>query len=94
MKDCVEILNQAKGEKTAKLAAAIPLKTDEPKVEGVEVKFVAAPEDGEERTEHFRFVFNVWLKERLEKGEFVPSPKVQVIGKGVESVQEGLNMLK
>jgi hypothetical protein len=47
-------------------------------VEGVEVKFVVASSDEKERAEYFRFVFRVWLKEKLEKGDFVPRPRVRV----------------
>lgn len=49
---------------------------------------------GKERTEHFHFVFNVWLKEKLEKGEFVPSPKIQVVEGGLEGANKGLDELK
>jgi hypothetical protein len=90
----LEILKQLKGEETAKLASAIPLSEDSPKMEGVEVKFVAAPRDAKERTEHFHFVFGVWLKKKLEAGEFVPSPKVKVIEGGLESANKGLDELK
>lgn len=94
LKSCMEILKELKGEGTAKLASAPRLLEDLPKVEGVEVKFVAAPADREERTEFFRCVFNVRLKEKLEKGEFVPSPRVQVVEGGLESAQKGLDELK
>ena len=89
VKSCLEILNESIGEGTAKLASAVHLSKDSPKVEGVEVKFVAAPLGEKERTEHFHFVFGVWLKEKLEKGEFVPSPKIRVVGQGLESLQKG-----
>lgn len=94
LKSCLETLGELKGEGTAKLASAVPLSEDSPKVEGMEVKFVAAPKNEEERTEFFHFAFRVWLKERLEKGEFVPSPKVQVVEGGLESAQKGLDELK
>ncbi|KAI9849290.1 MAG: hypothetical protein M1837_004749 [Sclerophora amabilis] len=95
MKSCLEILKEAKAEgTTAKLASAIPLSEDSPKLEGVEVKFVAVPEDENEMTEHFRFVFTVWLKEKLENGEYVPSPKIQVVEGGLQSAQKGLDELK
>ena len=94
VKSCLDILKELKGEGTAKLATAVPPSEDTPKVEGVEVKFVAAPGDEKERTEHFRFVLGVWLKEKLEKGEFVPSPKVQVVGGGLEGIDKGLDELK
>jgi hypothetical protein len=57
----------------------------------VEVKFVQQPQGEKERMEFFHFVFGVWLKEKLETGEFVPSPKIQVIEGGLESVQKGLD---
>lgn len=60
----------------------------------MEVKFVGAPTDEKERMEFFHFVFGVWLKEKLEKGEFVPSPKIQVVEGGLESAQKGLEKLK
>ncbi|MCJ1363200.1 hypothetical protein MMC16_002307 [Acarospora aff. strigata] len=94
LESCLEILKELKGEGTAKLASATPLSEDSPKVQGVEVKFVAASEDEKERTEFFHFIFRVWLKEKLEKGEFVPSPKIQVVAGGLESAQRGLDELK
>jgi hypothetical protein len=63
-------------------------------VVGVEVKFSAPPRDEKVRTEFFFFVFSVWLKGKLEKGEFMPSPKVQVVEGGLETAQKGLDELK
>ena len=94
VRECLDILKELKGEGTARLATAVPIPEDSPKVEGVEVKFVSAPGGGEERTEHFHFVFGVWLKGKLEEGGFVPSPKVQVVEGGLESVNKGLDELK
>ncbi|KDQ06000.1 hypothetical protein BOTBODRAFT_39851 [Botryobasidium botryosum FD-172 SS1] len=95
LQSCLEILKALKEEgTTARVASAVPLSDASPTLEGVEVKFVASPVDEKARTELFHFVYRVWLKEKLEKGEFVPSPKIQVVGKGLESVQEGLDVLK
>ena len=91
---CAEILKQLKGEVVGRVAAAVPLKENAPKVEGVEMKFVEAPKDDEARTEHFQFVFNVWLKAMLENGKFVPAPRIQVVGKGLEALNDGLDELK
>ena len=91
---CTAILKELKGEGSAELASAKPMAEGSPAVEGVEVKFVLAPEGEEARTESFRYVFNVWLKEKLEKGEFVPSPKIQVVEGGLEAVNKGLDELK
>lgn len=94
LEQCLEVLKELKGEGMAKLASAPRLPEDFPKVDGVEVKFVMAPADAKERTEHFHFVFNVWLKEKLANGEFVPSPKVQVVQGGLEAANKGLDELK
>lgn len=75
------------------MAEAVPLSEDLPKMEGVEVKFVAAPTE-EETTEFFRFVFGVWLKEKREKREFVPSAKIKVVEGGLESANKALDELK
>ena len=94
VKSCLDILKEFKGSETAKLATAVPPPEDMPTVEGVEVKFVVAPQDEKERTEHFHYCFGVWLKEKLEKEEFVPSPKVKVVEGGLESINKGLDELK
>ncbi len=94
LKPCLEILKQCKGAGIAKLASARPVPEDAPEVEGVEAKFIMAPSGDEGRTEHFHFVFGVWLKEKLETGEFVPSPKIRVVGGGLESVNKGLDELR
>jgi NADPH:quinone reductase-like Zn-dependent oxidoreductase len=91
LKLCMEILKELKGEGMAKLASAPRLPEDLPQVDGVEVKFVQQPQGEKERMEFFHFVFGVWLKEKLETGEFVPSPKIRVIEGGLESVQKGLD---
>ena len=91
LQSCINILQQSKGEATARLASAIPLSEDSPKGEGVDIQFVKAPDDVEKSTEVIHFVFRVWLKEKLAKGEFVPSPKIQVVDGGLKSLQKGLD---
>ena len=93
-RECVEVLKESKGEGAAKLASAIPLRDDSPTTEGVDAKFVSAPADEKARNEHFHFVFNVWLKEKLENGEFVPSPKLKVIEGGLNGANAALDELK
>ena len=61
---------------------------------GVIVKFVNAPEDPVVRNEYFSFIFNNWLPKKLQSEEFIPSPKVQVVGSGLASLQIGLVELK
>ncbi len=92
---CLEILKALKGKQTAKLASATTrISEDTPKVEGVEAAFVAAPLGEKEKTDFFHFVFRVWLKEKLATGEYVPSPKTQVVEGGLESAQKALDDLK
>lgn len=90
---CQEVLKSLKGDEKAMIASAPRLSEDTPKVEGIEAKFVSAPEDAQERTEHFTSVFNVWLKEKLATGEFVPSPKVQVVGSGLDKANVAIDLL-
>lgn len=95
LKPSLDVLKQLMEEgTTSKLATACPLPEDAPKEEGIEVKFVAPLLDEKARTEHFHFVFRVWLKERLETGEFVPSPRIQVVEGGLESAQKALDELR
>ena len=90
--ECLDILKEfAPG---AKLASATPLPDGHPTAEGVEIKFVMAPDGEEARNEHFAFVMGTWLTPRLANGEFVPAPKIQVVGKGLEKINEGLEILK
>ena len=91
---CEDVLKEFIGQGPAKIASAPPLSDQSPMTEGVEVKFVLPPLDQQERTDHSRWIFNVWLKEKLESGEFVPSPEIKVIGSGLESVNQGLDELK
>jgi len=94
LQTCLEILKELKGEGPSKLASAPRLQEGSPTMEGVEAKFVMAPPGDEARAEHFHFVFGEWLKEKLASGEFVPSPKVQVIDRGLEGLDHGLDLLK
>lgn len=89
----MEVLKELKGAKTAKLASAPSLSEDYLKVEGVAVKFVSPPADEKERDEHFTFVFNVWLTEKLNNGEYVPSPKVKVMEGGLQGANKALDEL-
>ncbi|XXH02951.1 hypothetical protein Hte_009341 [Hypoxylon texense] len=94
LKPCQNILAALKGSETAHLASAPPLMPDGPTAEGVETKFVAASLDEKEQAEQFSFWMNVWLKERLEKNEIVPSPRIQVVEGGLGGINKGLDILK
>lgn len=94
LKECQEILQKTKAEGPARLASAVPLTEDSPKAEGVIVKFVEAEDDAEKTNELIHFVYRVWLKERLEKGEYTPSPKMQIVEGGLEAMEKGLDEWK
>ncbi|KAK9353251.1 chaperonin 10-like protein [Lipomyces doorenjongii] len=91
LKSCMDILMDLKADGTAMLASAPLVPEDAPKVDGVVVKFITPPSGEKERAEFFHHVFRVWLKEKLVNGEFVPSPKVQVLEGGLEGIQNGLD---
>jgi hypothetical protein len=95
LESCMQILKECKGEGIiGRLASAIPLSDDLPMVDGVEVKFVAAPTDKKERDEFMHFVWNVWMREKLDTGEFVPSPHIKVVDGGLEAANKALDELK
>lgn len=94
LEDTFKVLQKVKGDGVAKVASAPPLTEDSPKAEGIEAGFVAPTAAGPKLDEVVHFVFRVWLKEKLEKKELVPSPKVQVVGKGLDSLQFALEEWK
>lgn len=77
-----------------RIVSAKPIPADFAPVSGVEAKFVTIPQAKDERDEHFHFVFGVWLKEKLAKKEYVPSPHIQVIEGGLESANRALDLIK
>jgi len=95
---CTAILNALTppGEQ-GRIASAVGLKgrVSEMVMEGGAVaKFVVAPEEEKDRDQFFEWVFNRWLKEKLEKGEYVPSPRVRVVEGGLAGLNGALDELK
>ena len=93
-KESVEVLARLRGSEPATLASAPMVPKDLEPVEGVEVKFVLAPHDAEERSKHMAAVFNEWLPARLAKGDYVPSPAIRKMEGGLEKLNEALDVLK
>ncbi|KAF4991961.1 hypothetical protein FGRMN_7515 [Fusarium graminum] len=58
-----------------------------PLPEGIETKFVVPLED-----KHAPWAFNEYLTKALEDGSFVPAPKPQVTGHGLESLQRAMDI--
>lgn len=64
-----------------------------PKWKGTEVKFVTPPAEEGARLEFYTAVF-LWLKEKLESGEYVPSPKIKVLTGGLAGIEKSLGEFK
>ncbi|KAI6081026.1 GroES-like protein [Hypoxylon rubiginosum] len=94
LQSCQNILKELKGSGPAHLASATPLMPGSPTTDGIDTKFVVASLEEEEQAEQFSFWMNVWLKEKLEKNEIVPSPKIQVVEGGLHGINKGLAILK
>ncbi|KAI1630955.1 GroES-like protein [Biscogniauxia mediterranea] len=94
LQSCLNVLKALKGDRPAHLASApIPSRDCDP-TENIEVKFVVVSADKAERTDEYTFWFNVRLKEKLASGELVPSPKIQVVKRGLAAINTGLDLLQ
>lgn len=78
----------------ARIASAPIIPQDAKNIDGVEVVFLQPPSEEEKRLELFRFAFGPWLTESLARGVIKPSPEPKVVGKGLESINQGINMLR
>jgi len=87
-------LDVLKGDAVAKVAYAPPLLPGAPTLEGAEIKFVLPPMDPEERSAHMYKCFHVWLRDGLNSGTVVPTPRVQVEAGGLEGLNRALDTLK
>ncbi|KAF8860069.1 GroES-like protein [Acephala macrosclerotiorum] len=97
LQECMDVLKEFGGDgKKPKMAEAIPPLVETAKEQDlVDVRNMNLPRDSPEAfQDHFHFIFNVWLKEKLESGEYVPSPGLQVVEGGLESLPKHLDTLK
>ena len=78
----------------AKIASAPVVSEDTEVVDGVETIFVLPSMVEEERLEQFRVWLGIWLRENLAKGNIRPSPEPTVVGRGLEAINLGLDMLR
>lgn len=81
------------GDKKSKIGSSPPVPPDAEVVDGIEVTFLQPSIREEERLEQFRYWLGTWLRERLAEGVVIPSPELTVVGKGLEAVNIGLDML-
>lgn len=90
----LDILKYTKGDKLAKVAHAPVIPENAPTLEGTEIKFTLPPMDPGERNKHIYRCFNIWLKDGLESGKVIPSPRIHVVPGGLDGLNEALNVLK
>ncbi|KAJ6131803.1 GroES-like protein [Penicillium samsonianum] len=85
------------GEKQkAKIGSAPVIPPDAEEVNGVETIFVLPSmdeRDAGERLAQFRYWLGTWLRENLANGAIRPSPEPRVVGKGLEAINAGLDLL-
>ena len=90
----LDVLSKTKGEAVAKVAHTPPLLPGAPTLEGAEIKFNLPPMDPAERNDHIYKCFHVWLRDGLNSGAVVPSPRIQVEAGGLEGLNKALDKLK
>jgi NADPH:quinone reductase-like Zn-dependent oxidoreductase len=97
---CQAVLKKFLGEgqegekmKTAKIGSAPIVPPDAEIVNGVETIFVMPSTIEEERLEQFRHWLGTWLRKNLAKGAVRPSPEPSVVGKGLGTLNAGLDKL-
>lgn len=86
---CMEVVGRSEGNKFVALTMFPPSEL----YPGVEAKFVNAAGAPEER-KLGHAIFRDWLPKALEEGKFIPAPEPLVVGKGLEAVQGGMDLLK
>ncbi|KAF6235615.1 hypothetical protein HO173_006298 [Letharia columbiana] len=87
----LDVLRHTMGDAVAKVAHAPPLLPGAPTLEGAEVKFVLPPMDPAERSDHMYKCFHVWLRDGLNSGTVLPSPRVRIEAGGLQGLNKALN---
>ncbi|KAL4962883.1 zinc-binding alcohol dehydrogenase family protein [Aspergillus stella-maris] len=90
----LEAFRESEKHETSKIASAPPVPADAKVVNGVETIFVQPCMDEEaERLAQFRYWMGTWLRKSLEIKTIRPSPEVEVVGRGLETLNAGLDEL-
>ena len=84
---CLDIVHQSHGHKLVAMALRVPEKLPE----GVTAKFILSNEMDNEVREA---IYGNFLPKALKEGKYVCAPEPMVVGKGLESVQEALDVQK
>ncbi|KAF2172594.1 hypothetical protein M409DRAFT_16558 [Zasmidium cellare ATCC 36951] len=91
----LEILKATKDSSVpAKVSHSPLLPEDHPTLDNTEIKFNFPSMDKEVRDAHIADSFQGWLADGLKAGTVVPSPPVEVVGQGFESVNKALDAVK
>jgi NADPH:quinone reductase-like Zn-dependent oxidoreductase len=80
-----------KKEVKAKIGSAPPVPSDAEVVDGLQTIHVQPSMEQAEKLEQFRYWMGTWLGENLAKGVIRPSPEPQVVGRGLEFINAGLD---
>ena len=94
LQQTLDVLQQTKGDGSAKVAHAPLIPEDAPTLEGTEIKFTFPPTDPDERNKHIYKCFHIWLQDGLRSGTVVPSPRIQVVPGGIGGLNDALDTLK
>ncbi|WQF75408.1 Putative GroES-like superfamily, polyketide synthase, enoylreductase domain, trans-enoyl reductase [Colletotrichum destructivum] len=81
------------GRRKAMIASAPVVPPDAEEVEGTETIFVMPSMDEGERMAQFRYWMGTWMRQKLAGGAIRPSPDPRVVGKGLEAINTGLDVL-
>lgn len=91
----LEILKATKDDSVpAKVSHSPMLPENCPTLDNTEIKFNFPSMDKVARDAHISDSFQGWLAEGLKAGTVVPSPPVEVVGKGLESVNKALDAVR
>ena len=77
-----------------KLCVVVHYPPDAPRYDKVEISHVFALNLVSDEKELGGWLFNDWLQTKLQDGSYKISPEVQIVGKGLGSLQEALEVLK
>lgn len=89
-----DLLNQLRGDSIGKIGSAPIIPTDAKKIDGVVVNFLHPLKEAKESYDYFHWVFNEWLTKKLAQKEYIPSPRLKIVGKGLEAIDSALDELK
>ncbi|KAL4868389.1 hypothetical protein BDV12DRAFT_209218 [Aspergillus spectabilis] len=91
---CQDVLRAFVGEnQTAKIGSAPVIPPVAREVDGVETVFLMPSADEGERLAQFRYWLG-WMREKLANGAIRPSPEPKVVGKGLGTINAGLDVLR